>query len=166
MSDQTSPSTDAAAEQAQPSVRVAGQYIKDLSFENPNVGKMMDTPVDNPQLQVEVNVNAHLAAASMYESVIHFVANATSTGGALYKLDLEYAGMFKIENMPPQAIEPFLLINAPALLFPFIRRLIADLTREGGFPPLLLDPIDFASLYVKRTQAAQGQSPKGNGAAS
>jgi len=164
MPDQTAPSPDSGAERAEPSVRVAGQYIKDLSFENPNVGKMMDGPVDNPQLQVEVNVNARQAAPLMYESVIHFVANATSTSGALYKLDLEYGGMFKIEHMPQQAMEPFLLINAPALLFPFIRRLIADLTREGGFPPLLLDPIDFASLYVKRNQSAPAQGP--NGAAS
>ncbi|MEQ1615823.1 MAG: protein-export chaperone SecB [Hyphomicrobiaceae bacterium] len=161
MPDQAKPSMDAAG-QPQPNIRIAGQYIKDLSFENPNVGKMLEAPVENPQLQIEVNVNARQAAAGMFESVINFTANATSTAGPLYKLELEYGGMFKIEHMPPQAMEPFLLINAPSLLFPFVRRLLADITREGGFPPLLLDPIDFASLYMKRKQTAQPAN--GNGA--
>lgn len=161
MNDKAKPSTE-TSKQSEPSIRVAGQYIKDLSFENPNVGKMLEAPVENPQLQVDVNVNARQAATGMYESVIHFTANATSNGGPLYKLELEYGGMFKIEHMPPQAMEPFLLINAPSLLFPFVRRLLADITREGGFPPLLLDPIDFASLYMKRKQGAQPAN--GNGA--
>jgi preprotein translocase subunit SecB len=147
----------------QTSVRVIGQYIKDLSFECPNVSKLMEGPVEGPQLQIEVNVNAKQAAPTMFESEISFTANATSKAGPLYKLEIDYAGMFKIEQMPPQAMEPFLLINAPALLFPFVRRIIADLTREGGFPPLMLDPIDFASLYMKRKQA--GNTQGGNGAA-
>ncbi len=152
MVDQSNTPADAAADPAQPNIRVMGQYIKDLSFENPNVGEAMEGPVDNPQLQVEVNVNARQVGPAIFESIIEFEANATSKAGALYKLAIDYGGMFKLENMPQQAIEPFLLINAPALLFPFVRRLIADLTREGGFPPLMLDPIDFASLYVKRKQ--------------
>jgi len=150
-----------AAEAPQPNIRVIGQFIKDLSFENPNVGKLLEGPVDGPQLQIEVNVNARQAAAGVYESSINFTATATSKAGPLYKLDLDYAGMFKIENLPAPSMEPFLLINAPALLFPFVRRLVADLTREGGFPPLLLDPIDFASLYVKRKQAAQDGASNG-----
>lgn len=142
-------------------IRVMGQYIKDLSFESPNVGKLMEGPVENPQLQIEVNVNARQAGPNVFESVIEFEANATSKVGALYKLAVDYGGMFKLENMPTQSVEPFLLINAPALLFPFVRRLIADLTREGGFPPLMLDPIDFASLYMKRKQ--QEPNKVGNG---
>jgi preprotein translocase subunit SecB len=67
-------------------------------------------------------------------------------------MELAYAGLFEIENIPPDGLEPFLLIHCPALLFPFLRRIVADLTREGGFPPLLLDPVDFAGLYVKRQQ--------------
>jgi preprotein translocase subunit SecB len=149
------------AETPQPSIRVIGQFIKDLSFENPNVGKLLEGPVDGPQLQIEVNVNARQAAAGVFESSISFTANATSKAGPLYKLDLDYAGMFKIENLPAQSMEPFLLINAPALLFPFVRRLVADLTREGGFPPLMLDPIDFASLYMKRKQAAKEGATNG-----
>jgi preprotein translocase subunit SecB len=71
-------------------------------------------------------------------------------------MELSYAGLFQIESMPEEAIEPFLLINCPSLLFPFVRRLVADLTREGGFPPLLLDPIDFTGLFVKRQQEKGG----------
>ncbi len=134
--------------------RVVGQYIKDLSFENPNVGKLLQAAGDNPNLKLEVNVNATRAGNDLYESAIEFKAHASNKAGVIYDLELIYAGLFKIENVPPQALEPFLLINCPSLLFPFLRRLAADLTREGGFPPLLLDPIDFAGLYVRRKQQA------------
>ena len=100
----------------------------------------------------------------MFESAILFKAEATSETGVIYDLELTYAGLFEIESMPEQTLEPFLLINCPSLLFPFLRRLVADLTREGGFPPLLLDPIDFASLFMQRQQqgAAQGVKPAVN----
>ena len=88
----------------------------------------------------------------LFESAIKFKAEAINAGGTIYDLEVVYAGLFHIENMPPQALEPFMLINCPTLLFPFLRRLVADLTREGGFPPLLLDPIDFAQLYMQRQQ--------------
>lgn len=151
-------STGAASAGGQPplQVRVLGQYIKDLSFENPNVGKLLESPGDAPNLKLEVNVNAKRVSTDIYESAIEFKASATNKLGVIYDLELIYAGLFKIENVPPQALEPFLLINCPALLFPFLRRLAADLTREGGFPPLLLDPIDFAGLYVRRKQQAGG----------
>jgi preprotein translocase subunit SecB len=141
---------------AQVQVRVVGQYIKDLSFENPNVRKLIATPGDQPSLRVEVNVNAAKVADKVFESAIQFKAEATSKAGVIYDLELVYAGLFQVENLPEQALEPFLLINCPMLLFPFLRRLVADLTREGGFPPLLLDPIDFAGLYMKRQQQPAG----------
>jgi preprotein translocase subunit SecB len=137
--------------------RVLGQYIKDLSFENPNVHKLLEGPGDNPNLQVEVNVNATKMQDKIYESAIAFKAQASNKAGVIYDLELSYAGLFQIEPMPDQALQHFLLINCPALLFPFLRRLVADLTREGGFPPLLLDPIDFAGLYLKR-QRELGES--------
>jgi preprotein translocase subunit SecB len=146
------PMAETTQDTTQPNIRVIGQYIKDLSFESPHVGKLMEGPVEGPQLQIEVNVNAKQVGPAVFESAIQFTANATSKTAPLYKLELDYGGMFKVENLPRQAMEPFLLINAPALLFPFARRLIADLTREGGFPPLMLDPIDFAALYMQRRQ--------------
>jgi preprotein translocase subunit SecB len=142
-------------------VRVVGQYIKDLSFENPNIRKLIDGPGEQPALRVEVNVNAAKMADKVFESAIIFKAEANSKAGVIYDLELTYAGLFEIQSIPEQALEPFLLINCPALLFPFLRRLVADLTREGGFPPLLLDPIDFAGLFMQRQQqgAAQGVKP-------
>jgi preprotein translocase subunit SecB len=144
----------------QAQIRVVAQYIKDLSFENPNVRKLIDGPGEAPQLRIEVNVNAEKIGDKAFESVIQFKAEAVNKAGVIYDLELDYAGLFQIENMPSQAMEPFLLINCPSLLFPFLRRLVSDLTREGGFPPLLLDPIDFATLYMKRQQDAAAAAKK------
>ncbi|MCB1520132.1 MAG: protein-export chaperone SecB [Hyphomicrobiaceae bacterium] len=132
--------------------QVVGQYIKDLSFENPNVDKLMGGPGENPHIQLEVNVDAKTVDAknNVYESAIDFRAHATSKIGTIYELEIVYAGLFRIQNIPEAALEPFLLVNCPAILFPFLRRMLADITREGGFPPLLLDPIDFGALYVRR----------------
>jgi preprotein translocase subunit SecB len=156
MTDNTNDGAAGAANssQDQPSIqaRVVGQYIKDLSFENPNVGKLLDGPGESPNLKLEVNVNANRVGHDLFESAIDFKAQATNKAGMIYDLELVYAGMFKIENMPKEALQPFLLINCPLLLFPFLRRLVADLTREGGFPPLLLDPIDFAGLFMRKQQ--------------
>ena len=151
---QDSGSTAAANTPPQVQVRVVGQYIKDLSFENPNVRKLLEGPGEKPALRVEVNVNANKVTEKTFESTIQFKAEARSESGIIYDLELAYGGLFQIDNLPEQALEPFLLINCPTLLFPFLRRLVADLTREGGFPPLLLDPIDFGALYMQRQHAA------------
>ncbi|MFM9941970.1 MAG: protein-export chaperone SecB [Hyphomicrobiaceae bacterium] len=146
-------------------VRVLGQYIKDLSFENPNITKLLSGPPDNPNLKLEVNVVPTQVGPDIHESAITFKAQATSKLGVIYELELVYAGLFKIENAPPEALEPILNINGPALLFPFLRRIVADISREGGFPPLLLDPVDFASLFIKKREAlaqATAQAVKPN----
>lgn len=133
-----------------PSIRVVAQFVRDLSFESPNIERMITGPGENPNLNIEVNVNARGVKPDLYESLIEFKASAASQSGVIYDLEIVYGGMFQVENMPSDALEPFLLVNCPSILFPFLRRLVADLTREGGFPPLFLDPIDFASLYVQR----------------
>lgn len=154
-------------QQANPPVQAAvvGQYIKDLSFENPNVGRLIEGPGDQPNLKLEINVNGQKMAQApdLYESAIDFRALATNKTGTIYELQIVYAGLFRIQNIPEQALEPFLLINCPTILFPFLRRIAADISREGGFPPLLLDPIDFGQLYMRRRQelAAQQQGVKG-----
>lgn len=132
--------------------QVIGQYIKDLSFENPNVRNLLEGPGEDPSLKLEVNVNAQRVGPDAYESAIDFKAHATNKTGVIYDLEIVYAGLFKIKNIPEQSLEPFLLINCPALIFPFLRRLAADITREGGFPPLLLDPMDFGALFMRRQQ--------------
>lgn len=150
------------APQAEPQVtiQIVGQYIKDLSFENPNVDKLIDGPGEPPKLEIQVNVNGRRVAENLFESAIDFKAVADSKIGTIYDLELVYAGLFKIQNIPEQSLEPFLLINCPSILFPFLRRLVADISREGGFPPLLLDPIDFAGLYMRRQQEMAQQAGK------
>jgi preprotein translocase subunit SecB len=138
-------------------VKVVAQFIKDLSFENPNISKLLKEPGDTPNLQLSINVNAQAIGTDLYESSIDFNAHATNQHGTVYELEIIYAGVFKVQNLPPAALEPFLLVNCPSILFPFLRRLAADVVREGGFPPLLLDPFDFGSLYLRKQQERQGQ---------
>ncbi|HET6388762.1 protein-export chaperone SecB [Hyphomicrobium sp.] len=140
--------------------KIVNQYIKDLSFENPNVHKLVAGIGDQPSLKVEVNVGARKLENDLYESAIELKATATNNIGTIYVLETVYAGLLKIEKMPEGALEPFLLISGPAMIFPFLRRLVADVTREGGFPPLLLDPIDFGQLYVRRQQQQAQASGK------
>jgi preprotein translocase subunit SecB len=139
--------------------RVLAQYIKDLSFENPNVHRLFENPGSSPNLQIEVNVNVAKMKDKVFESAIEFKAQASNDGGVVYDLELSYAGLFEIDSMPDQMVEPFLLVNCPTLIFPYLRRLVQDLTREGGFPPLVLDPIDFGGLYVSRQRERMGQTP-------
>jgi preprotein translocase subunit SecB len=148
--------SNSEATEKRPSAQVIGQFIKDLSFENPNIERMLIPPKDKPSLNVEVNVAAKRLNENIYESAIEFSAKAETTEGVLYELELIYTGIFKLENMPQDSIEPVLLVNSPMLLFPFLRRIVADMTREGGFPPLFLDPIDFGQLYMSRK--SQGES--------
>lgn len=137
-------------------VRMAGQYIKDLSFENPNVRRLIEAKGDNPRVNVDLTVvPTKLPTNNLYEVIINFQAKAENNIGTIYDLELSYGGIYQIENMPEAGLDGFLHVNCPFLLFPFLRRLVADLTREGGFPPLLLDPVDFAQLYEQRLQQAK-----------
>ncbi len=142
--------------------RVVGQFIRDLSFENPNIDKLLANPNEKPNIRLDVNVNAKAVRPGLYESGISFKAEATAAFGTIYILEIEYAGLFQLENVPQNALEPMLLVNCPMLLFPFLRRLVADITREGGFPPLLLDPFDFAQLYMNRQRQAQAGAATGS----
>ncbi|MDX2205455.1 MAG: protein-export chaperone SecB [Hyphomicrobiaceae bacterium] len=137
-------------------VRMAGQYIKDLSFENPNIRRLIEAQGDNPRINVDLNVQpSKLPSNNLYEVVINFHAKAENNIGIIYDLEIAYGGIYQIENMPEPNLDPFLHVNCPFLLFPFLRRLVADITREGGFPPLLLDPVDFAQLFEQRQQQAR-----------
>jgi preprotein translocase subunit SecB len=141
----------------QPQVRVVAQYVRDFSIENPNFNKMLGGPVENPNIKVDVNAGARqLPGNNAFESSIVIKATATNTTGLLYDMELDYVGVFVIANLPQEAMEPFLLVNCPMLLFPFARRIISDMTREAGFPPLLLDPIDFGRMFMERGKQGQG----------
>jgi preprotein translocase subunit SecB len=140
-----------------PQVNVIGQYIKDLSFECPDATRFFRGPGKNPNLQINFNVQVRSLQQDAFEVALSLEGEAKSEEGVLYNIELLYAGAFVLKNLPQEAIQPVLFIECPALLFPFVRRIVADLTREGGFPPLLLDPIDFAGLYRRR--AEMGQEP-------
>jgi preprotein translocase subunit SecB len=144
-------------ESRQPQINVLGQYIKDLSFENPSAPRSLRT-AGKPSIQINFNVQAQPVGEELYEVALTLEADATSDDGVLYNLELVYAGGFRLHNLPKEAIQPVLFIECPALLFPFVRRIVGDLTREGGFPPLLIDPIDFASLYRQRLMQSQAEA--------
>ncbi len=138
-------------------IHIVSQFIRDLSFEAPNILKLLDGPGENPNLNLEVAVSASQVRDGLFESLIDLKAKAISSDGVIYDLELIYGGLFlpKFDEDNPEAtenIETTVMVDFPALLFPFVRRLVADITREGGFPPLLLDPIDFAALYESRKQ--------------
>jgi preprotein translocase subunit SecB len=141
----------------QPQINVLGQYIKDLSFENPAAPRSLRAG-GKPNIQINFNVQAQPVGEELFEVALTLEASATSDEGVLYNLELVYAGGFRLHNLPKEAVQPVLFIECPALLFPFVRRIVGDLTREGGFPPLLIDPIDFASLYRQRMMQSQAEA--------
>lgn len=144
----------AARPQQQPGIHVLGQYIKDLSFENPGAPASLRPSDKAPKLDVNVNVNARPQSSvppqTEFEVELKLDARATRGDETLFIVEVVYAGLFQIRNVPPEHVHPLLLIECPRLLFPFARQVIADATRQGGFPPLMIDPVDFATLYRQR----------------
>ncbi len=147
----------AADENSAPSIQVIGQYLKDLSFESPGAPGSLKEPGENPNLQIDINVNVVKLGEQSYESSIQLKGHATNDKGTIYMLEADYAGAFEVKNIPEDALEPILLINCPTIIYPYLRRIISDMTQEGGFPPLLLDPIDFGNLYKQRQAAEKSQ---------
>ncbi|KIN65753.1 Protein-export protein SecB [Sulfitobacter noctilucae] len=149
---------------AAPQMRVLGQYIRDMSFENIMAQKGSNADVQ-PDVQVQVNLDAKKRSTdNQYESSIKLNVTSKDTGGdtTLFVLEIDYVGIFHIEGVPDDQIHPFLLIECPRMIFPFLRRIVSDVTRDGGFPPLNLENIDFVSLYrneIARRQAVEG-APK------
>jgi len=137
----------------QPQVSILAQYVKDLSVENPSAPQVYSWQVQ-PSLDVQFNLNVESADEGVHEVTLKFDISARSENGVHFVVDLSYAGLFGIRNVPAEALSPFLLIEAPRLLFPFARRVVADVTRDGNFMPLLLDPIDFGAMYLQQAQQA------------
>lgn len=170
MSDTPSENGAAATPQqsGQPAVKmqVLGQYIRDLSFENAVAQKGVKGEVQ-PDVQVQVNLDAKKRSAdNQYEILMKFNIESRNKAGKepLFVLELEYGGIFLVENVPEAQLHPFLLIECPRMIFPYVRRIVGDVTRDGGFPPLNLDNIDFMALYrqelarrAKQTEAAPAE---------
>ncbi|MFQ6546896.1 protein-export chaperone SecB [Aestuariibius sp. 2305UL40-4] len=146
------PNTEAAAQTGdKPQVRqrILAQYIRDLSFENVMAQKSLQGEIQ-PEVTVQVKLDAHRRGGdNQYEVVMKLSVTSKSKGTeeTLFLLEIEYAGVFMIEGLPEEQLHPYLLIECPRLLFPFLRRIISDITRDGGFPPFNLETIDFLALY-------------------
>lgn len=156
------PQSDVAINPSQASRLVVNtQYVKDLSFENPSApASLVGGQKMSPKVDVSVDVSARRMQEKLFEVVLRIRVNASHEDSALFLAEVDYAGVFTVGDMPEEEIEPEVLIHAPQLLFPFARAIIADNVRDGGFAPLLVQPIDFAVLYDQRKgqQKANGQS--------
>jgi len=144
-----------AAQEMQPQLTVVSQYIKDFSFENPNAPQSLTSRQEQPQIGIQINVGAKPLSDTDIEVGIKLEGKAEVGSTLLFRFELEFAGVFRIRNVPQESLNPVVLIECPRLLFPFAREIIATAVRNGGFPPLLLDPVDFVSLY--RQKMAQTQ---------
>lgn len=140
-----------------PAVGVLSQYVKDLSFENPNSPQVYQA-AEPPALDVQFNIGANTVGDDVHEVILKIEVKAEVEGKVAFLVDLSYAGLFGIRNVPAEHMQPFLLGEAPRILFPFARRVLADAVRDGGFQPLMLEPIDFNALYYQQAEA-QGQDP-------
>lgn len=154
------PPDGTTADPASYSLVVNAQYVKDLSFENPRAPASLVAGKEQPKIEVKVNVNARGLQEQIYEVTLEIQADAKVAEGQAFIAELIYAGVFTVANVPQEVLRPLLLIECPRLLFPFARGIIADVTRDGGFPPLFLSPIDFVALY-RRQFALQDQVPAG-----
>lgn len=145
--------SNGATSGAAPSMKILGQYIKDMSFENPNAPKSLTGQEGQPEINISVNVNAKPLAETDFEVELHLNAKAMGKDGVVFATELLYAGIFRLENIPQEALHAIVLVECPRMIFPFARQIMADVTRNGGFPPLMLDPIDFAAMYQQRAAA-------------
>tara|TARA_B100001057_G_C22821978_1_gene939783 strand:+ start:306 stop:800 length:495 start_codon:yes stop_codon:yes gene_type:complete len=145
-----------------PKMNILAQYVRDLSFENILSQKGVDGEV-NPEIQVNVNIDAKKRTNDKQFEVtikLHVDSKAKGTDNVLFVLELDYSGLFQIENVPDDQLHPFLLIECPRMLFPFLRRIVSDITRDGGFPPLNLDNIDFLKLYRQEAERRKKEEEK------
>lgn len=160
MTDETN---GAAAAQPQMKMNILAQFVRDMSFENAVAQKGLQSADVQPEMQVQVSLDARKRPQEhQYEVITKFKVTATNkaTNSPLYLLEVDYGGIFHIEGIPEDQMHPFLLIECPRIVFPFARRIIADVTRDGGFPPLNLDMIDFMGMYRQQLMRQPGAAPQ------
>ncbi|NBX02869.1 MAG: protein-export chaperone SecB [Alphaproteobacteria bacterium] len=147
-------SIETTSESAPAGFALKGQYVKDLSFENPLAPQSLFGNNEKPTIEVSVDIKVQKLQDDVHEMTLHLASRATAEQKTMFLVDLAYAGVFQLTNIPADRIEQVILVDCAFVLFPFARRIIADVTRDGGFPPLMLDPIDFHSLFMQaRAQA-------------
>lgn len=162
--DQTAGAAPEAAQPPQVSSKVLAQYVRDLSFENILAQKGVGGDAQ-PEIQVQVNLDARKRGAdNQYEVItkLNITSKTKEKGEPLFVLELEYAGVFQIEGVPEEQMHPYLLIECPRITFPFVRRIVSDVSRDGGFPPLNLEQIDFLALYRAELARRQQDQAKVN----
>jgi preprotein translocase subunit SecB len=150
-----------ATEQPAPQLNVLAQYVKDFSFENPNAPASLSSfQQAQPAINIQINVQVNSLSASDFEVILKTEGKAERDGSVLFSFELSFGGVFRIQNVPQESLHPVVMIECPRLLFPFSREIISSAVRNGGFPPLLLDPVDFVSLYRQNIaqQTAQGNT--------
>lgn len=150
------PAAGANGADNRPTVGLINQYIKDLSVENPNAPKSFQWN-DQPRVDVQVNIASEKVSDEVHEVELKMTARADGENGALYIVELSYCGLVGMRNVPDEGAHAFLFAETPRLLFPFARAIISDAVRDAGFPPLMLDPMDFGSLYQQQLQARAAQ---------
>jgi preprotein translocase subunit SecB len=151
------PAPNGAQDESTPSLNALAQYTKDFSFENPNAPRSLTPQEQGPQISIQVNVNAKQLAETDFEVDLTLEGDAKTADDVLFKFELTYSGVFRIRNVPQDQLHPVVMIECPRLLFPFARQMVAEAVRNGGFPPLYIDPIDFVGLYRRKAAEAQGQ---------
>jgi preprotein translocase subunit SecB len=144
----------------QPQLNVLAQYTKDFSFENPNAPQSLQAGPQQPSINIQINVNATPLAENDVEVELKLDGKAESNGQVLFAFELVYAGIFRIQNIPQENVHPIVMIECPRLLFPFAREIIAGAVRNGGFPPLMIDPVDFVGLYRQKMGEVPPQQPQ------
>ena len=153
----------AAATPTMPQMKILGQFIRDMSFENILARKPVEGQVQ-PDIQVQVGLDGRKRGedTSQYEVIMKLNVTSKNKDSAdvLFVLEMEYGGLFHIENVPDEQLHPFLLIECPRMLFPFLRRIVSDITRDGGYPPVNLDNIDFVALYRNELMRRQAEAQK------
>ncbi|MGN6573683.1 MAG: protein-export chaperone SecB [Pseudolabrys sp.] len=142
------------AEAPAPQLSVLAQYVKDFSFENPNAPQSL-MPGQQPQIGIQINVDARPLADNDVEVSLRLEGKAEHQGNIMFAFELTFAGVFRIQNVPQESLNAVVLIECPRLLFPFAREIVANAVRNGGFPPLLLDPFDFVALYRQRMEQSE-----------
>ena len=159
MADET-PSASAqpgAAPQNAPTLNIIGQYIKDLSFENPRAPQSIMGGGGQPKFNVSINVGVNKLPDDVYAIELTFNAKAERDTGVLFNVELIYGGLFRLKNWTEQLLPQVLMIECPRILFPFARQVLSNVTQAGGFPPLLMDPVDFSAIYRQNVAQLQAQ---------
>ncbi len=149
---------DENTQTASPSLNILAQYTKDLSFENPGAPRSLQARDNAPNINIGVNVNANPLSDTDFDVVLSLNAEAKDGDKVVFAAELVYGGVFRITGFPQEHMLPVLFIECPRLLFPFARQIIADVTRNGGFPPLMIDPIDFAQMFSQRMAEEQARA--------